>query len=199
MATTTEVPPAERARRFAMILEGYEAEGPDCTVPGAGRVEKTDDGTVTSHPRYALVEQRGDSGYYFVNLADSRSAIAELAAEGIRDAHGSAEPICFFDLDELAGDEPWIFEGDLVTYGDTRFRVERVDEELIEGEVGRFLCLIDPDREADGWDDWDERAHEDEVEVLERGEPDERMPVRYGVAGIRTIVIFNTIPTEGGT
>ena len=201
---------AERARRFAMVLEGYEAEGPDCTVPGAARVERADDGAVLSHPRYALVEQRGDSGYYFANLAETPAAVAELAAEGIHDAYGSAAPVCYFDLDTLAGEAPRPGECDKVRltdegklYGaagaptDVDFWVVGSETDTFDGVAFEKLYLSTKENADYLGGEYDHLVDEAYVTVIESDVPDERMPLRYAVAGIRTVVVFNTIPTEG--
>lgn len=179
---------AQRAERLQRIIDGYEADGPDGSVPHAARPEKE------SHPRYVLVEQHGDHGNYYVNLAHDLPKLEALAAYGVQE---NSMPVCYFDLDELAGEEPHIYEGDIVAYaaGDVRYdyRVLRVDEELIEGEVGHYLCLVEVGKEdPENWDDYDHRVHEDDVGIVERVEPDERMPVRYLVAKVHTLVAFNT-------
>lgn len=201
----------ERAERFARLLDHYEADGPDCTVPGASK-----DG------RWAIVTER--EGARFVNRAGTREDCERVAAEGLSPIEG---PVCIHDLDELVGEEPMPGEGDIVHYtpsdachddcrhpnldhladGEpcrdsqdrnlTTYRVARIDEELIEGEVAHFLILNEVggmnDREDGGWDDYDERVYWDEVAILERDEPDERLPVRYDLAKVTTIVAFNTV------
>jgi hypothetical protein len=195
----------ERARRLAMIVEGYEVgeEGmPDGSVPGAARPVDSEEGisnrrsgVLLSHPRYVLVTQYGDRGNYRLRLGADLLNVEQLAADAITDENGAELVVCYFDLDELAGPEPDVYEDDVVRYEGNQHRVERVDEELIEGEVGRYLCLLDAGHESGSWDDYDHRIHQDDVEVIERAEPDERLPVRYELAKVVVSVVFNTVPS----
>lgn len=179
---------AERRKRFnrlAQSIEDYncrECVGHDQTRPGASR-----DG------RYA-VHAMGDEGRSELTRCNGRER-AQIVAESHMDQGWQVQAL--YDLDTLAGEPPTIDEGDEVEYapGDVvyRFTVDHVEEELIEGEVGRYLCLIENGRTSDSYDDYDHRVHECDVTVVERGEPDERLPVKYDVAGVVRQVIFNTV------
>lgn len=192
---------ATRAERLQRIVDGYEVyeDGmPDPSAPFASKVKTGPTGTpILEHPRYALVYQYDDKGHYAVNLADTLAQVQDLAASEVQQ---ECLISCYFDLDQLAGEEPPIYEDDIVAYAPEdvtyTYSVVRVDEELIEGEVARYLCLVEVGKPApEDWDDWDERVHEEDAELVESVEPDERMPVRYGVAGVKTVVAFNTIPS----
>jgi hypothetical protein len=192
MSTSTEASPFDlaerRAARLAMVLEGYEVgdEGmPDSSVPGAARVEYEADlhtgsrdvvadlrkpRKPISHPRYVLLTQYGDKGNYRAYLANDVANVAQLARLAVCDGESI---VVYFDLDELAGPEPL----------------------LVDGEVARYLCLVEQGREPKDWDDYDHRVDEIEVVVVERAEPDERMPVRYRLAKVVVSVVFNTVPS----
>jgi hypothetical protein len=224
MSTNTEAslsPLAERrAARLAMVLEGYEVGeegGPDSSVPGAARVERTaqrypcdaEAGKLVDHPRYVLVTQYGDKGNYRVYLAKDLANVEQLARLAVCDGESIS---CYFDLDELAGPEPSPCEGDRVRL--TPEGVERVDPPYVEnaqehndfyvvgtetdtfdGEAYEKLYLA-RDRGADylsGF--YDHLIDEQYVEVVERAWPDERMPVRYGLARTVVSVVFNTVPS----
>lgn len=193
-----------RAERLESIIDGYEVfeDGmPDPTVPGADKPRWSSpqgEPILNYHPRFVLVTQYGDKGNYRLRLGKDLRGIEQLAADAATDAEGGEQPICYFDLDRLAGEEPAVFEDDVVRYPDDdmgrHYRVQRVEEELIEGEVARYLCLLEQGRTAEFWDDWTHRVHEEEVGIVERVEPDERMPVRYLLAKVATIVAFNSTP-----
>jgi hypothetical protein len=203
---TTETDPitlAEtRAKRLQDVADGYEVgeDGmPDASVPGAASTMRAE-GKLIRHPRFVLVTQYGDKGNYRLRLGRDKPNIEQLAADAVTDAYGAEMVICYFDLDVLAGDPPRPSEGDVVSYQHEdvayKYTVERVDEDLVEGELSRNLCLVEVGRESDNWDDYDHRVHEDDVELIERNSiEDERMPVRYGLARVVTQVVFNTIPS----
>lgn len=229
---------ATRRRRFNDVLDGYECGAGDWAMPTtpvirdaamrelpAERVAVEGPAAARYVPgRYAVVcESTRGHGYHVTNVTD-RSEIEPAARASIRE---SWEPVCYFDLDVLAGDEPMPNEGDIVAYANEchddcrhpnldhaaagepcqtsdgvqldwppRYFVLRLDEELSEGEIAYYLILNRVgSTHTDAWDDWDERVYWDEVTLVERAEPDERMPVRYGVARITTTVAFNTVPT----
>jgi hypothetical protein len=210
VSTTAKTDPLalaeRRAARLARIVEAYEVgeEGaPDSSVPGAARVvyyhhrDKNGAPIMSRHPRYVLVTQYGDKGNYRLYLANDLANVEQVARLAVCEDESIS---CYFDLDQLAGEEPSINDGDVVRWAPDDvfydYRVERIDEELIEGEVTRYLCLVEQGRETKGWDDYDHRVREsDDVEVVERDWPDERMPVRYGLARVVVSVIFNTVPS----
>lgn len=150
--------------------------------------------------RYAVIAQ-GDSGRTELTRCDREHA--QIVAESHLDSGWTI--LGMYDLDTLAGEAPPIYEGDVVrlvyednvmrTNGPMTYTVVRVDEELIEGEIGRYLCLVEEGKpEPEDWDGWDLREHDDNVVLIERGEPDERLPVKYGVAAIIQCVVFNSVP-----
>jgi hypothetical protein len=183
---------ATRAKRLADIMAGYEVGdkgAPDSSVPGAARIEYTigppprRHAFPRHHPRYVLVTQYGDHGDYRVYLADDLANVERLAVYAIQT---DEDVICYFDLGELAGPEPEIAEGDTVVHPNAeRFNlapyvVERVQSDqdgdpLALGSGQCWSCEI--------------------LDVIERAEEDERMPVRYGLAKVVISVVFNTIPS----
>jgi hypothetical protein len=213
---------AERARRLAMIADGYEVgdEGmPDGSVPGAARPELTaqrypcdvEAGKLIKHPRYVLVTQYGNHGNYRLYLANDLANVEQLAAGALTSDSGSELVICYFDLDDLAGEEPTPCEGDRVrltekgvSYGsvqvdkrstDVVFYVVGAETDTFDGRAFEWLYLstsVDADYLSG---DYDAKVDEQHVEVIERVEPDERMPVRYGLAKIVVSVTFNTVPS----
>jgi hypothetical protein len=216
--TTDPITLAEtRAERLQRIAEGYEIyeDGmPDPTVPGAAQVEYVHGHKVLNpvprkHPRYVLVTQYGDKGNYRLRLGDDLRNIEQLAADAVTDVYGAEQPICYFDLDVLAGPEPTPGEGDKVHL--TREGQERVphnvdpgalyyvvgtETDTFDGEAYEKLYLS-TDEGADYLNGtYDMLIDEHYVEVIESAFEDERMPVRYGLARIITQVVFNTVPTE---
>lgn len=172
----------ERLERFERVKSGYEADGPDSTVPGATSVH--------SRPgRYAVVTVSLRGHGYFVNYASALMNVEIVAAANLGEGW---QPVCYFDLDDL-GDPLPPYEGDIVNYGGERHHVVLVTDDVAEGELYHKLYLHKTD--AGAMFDECELVDEDDVEILERGEPDDRMPVRYGVAKIHTVVVFNTIPS----
>ncbi len=175
-----------RATRFATTCKAYgdhcikERIGPDPTVPGAA----------SGVARYALICE--NERQFTANFCDSSEAIRALATHELTEG---STPICYYDLDVLNGDLPPIWEGDIVEYGGERLHINHIDEDLVEGEIARHLCLA---RGADAaWDDWVHRIDETEFDgiVVEKQAPDERLPVRYDVADMVVHVVFNSIPT----
>jgi len=186
--TVAEHEPAAslRAIRFENACAAYgdfslkERIGPDRTVPGASR----------GVARYAVICETARQ--FTASFCESLDAVADLAAHELR--KGSV-PRCYYDLDELEGDEPEILAGDVVRLDGEQLYVHHVDEEPDDGELVRYLCLgTGPDV---AWDDWTHRIDEAsfEGEVLERCEPDRRLPVRYDVADTVVRVVFSTRPS----
>jgi len=175
-----------RAIRFENVCAAHgnyclkERVGPDRTVPG----------TANGVARYALICE--NERQYTANYCDSPETIVAVAAHELTQGNS---PVCYYDLDELHGNAPPILEGDIIEYGGERFHVQHVDEEAFDGEIARYLCLTsEPDA---AWGDWTHRIDEADFEgkILERVQPDERMPARYDVAGTVVRVVFNTLPT----
>jgi hypothetical protein len=177
---------SRRAIRFENVCAAHGAHclkervGPDKTVPGAA----------SGVSRYALVCE--NERQFTANFCDSPESILALAIHELTD--GSA-PVCYYDLDVIDGDPRPIWEGDIVEYVGERLYVNHIDEDLVEGEIARKLCLA---REPDAtWDDWVHRIDEAEFDgiVVESQAQDERLPARYDVAGTVVHVVFNTLPT----
>jgi hypothetical protein len=177
---------SRRAIRFEDVCAAYgnhclkERQGPDGSVPGAA----------SGVARYALVCE--NERQFTANFCDSHEAIRALAMHELTEGNS---PVCYYDLDVLDGDSPPIWEGDIVEYGGERLYVNHIDEDLVEGEIARHLCLA---RDADAaWDDWVHRIDDAEFDgvVIEKQAPDERLSVRYDVAGTVVHVVFNTLPT----
>jgi len=176
---------SHRRERFGRILSDYEADGPDGSIPGAQ----------SKAERYALVTEslrgHGHFATYCATLPDVEQAGAANISEAWR-------PVCYFDLDTLAGDEPPAAEGDVVEYSGHRYHVVHVEDETSDGVLFHWLHLHPRTSEPDGWidDPLTQKIDESDCTVVERVEPDERMPVRYDVAKIHTVVVFNNIATE---
>lgn len=194
----------ERRRRFNDILDGYECGAGDWTMPTtpmgradamralpADRVSVDGPAAALYLPgRYAVVTDTRGHGYFVANVPD-RAAIATVASDDVRE---NREPVCYFDLDELAGDEPPAYEGDVVEYDGERWHVIRTEDDHAEGVLFQWLHL-DKDPNVDWLDGAAKRVDESECIVVERAEPDTRMPVRYAVAHITIAVAFNTVPS----
>lgn len=201
---------ANRRKRFNDILDGYELGAGDWSV-----VEQlTREEAMRALPRdrlpldakdiwpgqWVLLEHVSGGGYFATNL-HNRSEIETTAAQ---DAREGMAPECYFDLDALAGDPPSIAEGDIVSYQHEdvpyNYRVNRVEDDHEHGEMFHWLYLIEVGGALDSkddldWDDYDHRVDEYRVEIVERDEPDDRMPVRYTVAAVKVVVAFNTVPS----
>lgn len=170
----------ERENRFEKLCEHHEdLTGHDQTVPGADR-----DG------RYVVFGEGGDKGQPWLTRVSSRDRAQLVCKEMMFLGH---EPQALYDLDDLDGEEPVVQEGDLVEFDDERWAVDRIEEELIEGMIARYAVLVPPGHVAKDWDDWTHRIYEDEVVVIEAAYPDERLPVRYAVAGIVRTVVFDSV------
>lgn len=203
-----------RRRRFNDILDGYECGAGDWTMPTAPlsrdramRALPADrvptDGADAAHylpGRYALVcESTRGHGYFVTNLTN-RGDLDTAVADTL---NGGWQPVCYLDLDVLAGDEPLPDVGDLVCLlgDDLRTPVTGpmagtwyiVDHNGTDDDGDGPYRKCDLAREAAGdavtWQDTDH------LRVLERAEPDTRMPARYGLSRITIAVAFNTIPS----
>src|SRR5580704_8968760 len=181
MTTKTDITHTRR-ERFEGILTGYEADGPDGSIPGASSNPK----------RYALVTESVRGHGYFATYCATLPDVERAAAANIS---GGWQPVCYFDLDKLAGDEPSPVEGDVVEYGGARYHVVHVEDDTSDGVLFHWLYMHPRTSEPDGWidDPLTQRVDESDCTVVERTEADERMPVRYGVARIQTLVVFNTV------
>lgn len=184
MTTTTNIATTRR-ERFAAVLNAYDAEGPDGSIPGA-----------TSAPeRYALLTEslrgHGHFAFYCATLGD----VEQAAVANITDAW---QPVCYFDLDTLAGDAPPATEGDVVEHDGRRCHVVHVEDDTSDGALFHWLYLHPRTSEPDGWidDPLTQKVDECDCTILERTEPDLRMPVRYDAAKVQTSVVFNTIGAD---
>jgi hypothetical protein len=182
-----------RAARFQGLLEGYEADGPDGSVPGASRPVVTthkDQQLVRKHPRYAIVT-RSERWGYFINLADDIAGVKEVAVANLEEGW---LPVCYFDLDLLVGEEPLPGEGDKVLFEDQgEMFVVCEHDDLIEGEVA-YTYDIDPKPETSQFEAMYRGVTPEEITVIEPATPDERNPVRYLLAQLVTIAVFNSTP-----
>lgn len=193
-----------RRRRFNDILDGYECGAGDWTMPTvpAGReramralpAARIDGAAAALYlpGRYALVcESTRGHGYFVTNLTD-RAAIDAAAAANL---HEGWQPVCYFDLDKLAGDEPPVFEGDIVEYeGEDDWHVIRTEDDHAEGVMFQWLH-IDKNPNVEWIDGAAKRVDACECTVVQRADPDTRMPVRYGLSRITVAVAFNTVPS----
>jgi len=197
---------ATRRQRFNDILDGYECDAGDWTMPSvltsreramralpSARVAVDGAAAASYLPgRYALVcESTRGHGYFVTNLTD-RAAIDTAVAENLDEGW---QPVCYFDLDELAGDEPPVFEGDVVEYaGAADWHVIRTEDDHAEGVMFQWLH-IDKDPAAEWLDGAAKRVDACECTVVQRADADTRMPVRYGLSRITVAVAFNTVPS----
>jgi hypothetical protein len=182
-----------RAANLAKIIDGYDVhDDPDSSVPGAARVRKVNGGpsalgcdVVTDHPRLALVTQYGDKGNYRVHLAEDRRGVEQLAAYVATDADGGEAIVCYFDLDELAGEEPTFEVGDWVcVVADS------------DGEAYEITSISSPDATHPALYHLEgAMANDYAAEQLVDSDGDERMPVRYSLAKVVVSVVFNTVPS----
>jgi hypothetical protein len=199
MTTTIEATQiaAQRAKRLNDIIDGYEVSEdglPDATVPGAAAPYHGLKGQLLDHPRFVLVTQYGDKGNYRLRLGADLRNIERLAADAVTDSEGGELVYCYFDLDELAGEEPRPSEGDTVEYEDKQWIVNGSETDTFDGVAFENLYLVEPGSNRE-WGDWDEKVDEARVTLIKSEIPDERMPVRYGLARVVTQVVFNTVPT----
>jgi hypothetical protein len=203
----TAAPPATaasddiRRQRFNAILDGYECGAGDWTMPtvpvsreAAMRALPLDRVPVASGRaaqyvagRYALVSDTLGHGYFITSLASR----GEVDAAAVTDIHEGRQPVCYFDLDELAGEPLPADEGDIVEWREERWHVIRVEDDHSEGVLFQWLYL-DKNPNVDWLDGAAERVDESECKLVERAVPDDRMPVRYTVARVVVAVVFNT-------
>jgi hypothetical protein len=75
------------------------------------------------------------------------------------------------------------------------FYVVGTETDTFDGRAFEWLYLS-TDQGADYLSGtYDAKVDEAYVEVVERACPDERMPVRYGLAKVVVSVVFNTVPS----
>lgn len=170
-----------RAKRFEDVLAGYESRdrAHDPTVQGAAK----------DVARYAVVTESNRGFGYSVTYAET---MADAETVGGADISTEWWPVCVYDLDVLVGEEPILSDGDIVRYNGEERTVSHHDYEAADGEPYPVIYLESKD-DDDPWEGPLDPANED-IELVERAMPDERMPARYKLAGIRTVVMFNTSP-----
>lgn len=185
-----------RRERFNAILDGYECGAGHwrADFPGpltTGRIPV--DATHAKPGRWALVTENPGFGYFVENV-EQRHDIERVAA---RDVQEGRQPVCFYDLDTLAGDEPEPGEDDVIELLDGAQSLPAFEHpgpyviDSTETKDGETTLNLSFDGERAGW------CYVYECRVIERGEPDERMPVRYLLARIETFVAFNSTPGAG--
>jgi hypothetical protein len=186
---------AARRERFNAVLDAHECGAGDWTLEctaapparegamGALPTERLQthgaEGNLAKIGRWAVVTRssRGH-GEFVANVVD-QAEIESVAAENLG---GGWWPVCYYDLDRLAGSEPVPEEGDEVDAGRGTATVTEVD--FKDGEPTVSM--------SDGT--WEFAA---DVLILERvGSEDLRLPVRYDVARVLTSVAFNTVSTD---
>ena len=173
---------AENARKLAPArTERFEALR---RTYGADRPESADERGLPG--RYALLVELGERNVleYVATKTD-----AVVAAEAY--LTGGAQPVCYFDLDALAGDAPSPREGDRITYQDRELWVVHASDTLIEGMLCWKLWLDENPQAA--LDDAEFIAvDESEVAIIEASARDPRTPKRYKLAQARATVAFDT-------
>lgn len=170
-----------RRKRISNIMRAYEVELGH-TERLVGHREFSD-----APMRYVVVsESSKDFGYFLEGARDLRD-VAEVAADEVVDPRIDLRPVCYYDLDELAGEVPL---PQVVKYEDEEWMVHGFEYELGE-TTGRWTLKKQPSDRRRATYDW-VTVDPSDVDVL--GWEDERMPVRYSVAKIQTVVAFNTIP-----
>lgn len=163
---------AEVAERFETLRGALGADGPDATVPGATRTGS-----------YAVLFESNRWGL-FLNRCN-KGDIGEIAVANIEEGW---VPVAYYDLAVLDGEEPILTEGDIVEYDGERREVSHHDYEAAEGEPYPVVYLV-------AEDDWEGPIDQEQVELVERAMPDSRQPVRYELARLVQVAVFNTRPS----
>lgn len=193
---------ANRRKRFNDILGGYECGAGDWTMIvdqsreeamrslPEPRIPTTGPAAAMFKPgRWAVVTHSTRRHGYFVENVRHFNEISTYATRNLEEGWW---PVCYFDLDVLAGEEMHLIDGDRVRYDGEERIVSHHDWEAAEGEPYLVIYLLPKDDQLyEGPID----PAEEEVELLERAMPDDRMPVRYGLASVVQVAVFNTIPS----
>jgi hypothetical protein len=171
---------AERVIREHEVSPGDDIH--DGSIPGAGEVGD----------RFLLVQESGRGFGRSITYCGTRPGVAQVAAENLDEQW---TPVCFYDLDELAGSDPGPCEGDKVMHdGERDWYVVAAELEVSDGEpLWKYHLNKDPELYLD--DDGTIVVDEDHIMLVERAEPDMRLPARYDVAGTIVQVFFNTVPS----
>lgn len=167
---------AARRERIQRIMDGYECGMVD-TEQLLGNV------AFDRKPmRWVLVEESDKWGYFLTGCSDKTDAPRYVVDE--HRANGF-EPVCIYDLDQLAGPkpEPEPEEGDTVRVIATG---ETFEAQATRNLSGRRV-VVAPDEQGTYHDFED-------VEIVALAVRDERMPVRYLLARIETFVAFDSTP-----
>lgn len=137
--------------------------------------------------RITLLSERESGQSVLQNVPNRRDAGALASLNltcGVR-------PRCLYDLEVLEGPEPPLAVGDMVRFnGRTK---PSGGEVYVTGDCGERRYYLA--RECGG--EQFECAWLQELEVLQRVEPDrdQRLPRRFDLATVQTIVIFNSVAT----
>jgi hypothetical protein len=131
-------------------------------------------------PMRFVVESWSAKGHgTFLTGAATREDAEHIGGAALADAW---QPVALYDLDELRGEAPEPDEGDTIRVGDGVFVVTSTDTK-------------DGGLTVDFWEGEHPRwAYADSVEVIERAEPDDRLPVRFPLARLAVFVAFNSTP-----
>jgi hypothetical protein len=181
-----------RHERFDAILEAYncgvgsfmappasppDRDAPARTCPAESVCSEGRSDRLPKIGRWAVVTCNAHGDGHFVTNVAVESALPHVAAAKLEEGW---VPLCYYDLDNLAGDEPLPAEGDQVSVGDGTLTVTETEHKDGMPTVG----LSDGTWQFAG-----------DIEVVERvGSEDRRLPLRYEVAKVITVVVFNTRP-----
>lgn len=169
----------DRLRGHVENVECAECIGHDRTRPGGD-----------PNGRFAVLAQGNDGKLLELTRCSSLARAVRTAESHVSEGwmiHGA------YDLDILAGDDPLPMEGDRVNFEDQgEHYIVGVRDELIEGEIA-YTYDLDFDANADPDSATYREVRDDEFTIIERGEPDERLPVKHAVAAVRNIVVFDTV------
>lgn len=181
---------ATRRQRLADVMAGYECGPYDVSGPGTNFLHKPADGGALG--RLVLVSDVPRHGYFLTVC----QTLADVEQEAANDISAGRNPVCYFDLDDLAGDLRELDEGDEVRHRGDVLHVVAVEYDPTNGRR-QIVLGLDPDADADDPTviRLDEQGDREHYEVAVRINDDGRMPVRYGIAKIVTTVAFNTVPS----
>jgi hypothetical protein len=141
--------------------------------------------------RYAILTVSANGVARILTRCETVEICEQAAQDAVLDGWTVA---AMYDLDILDGDPPAVSEGATVRYDEELYVVGRVDEELVEGQICRYMCLHEPGSDISvftGWDSWIHREPESECVLVDSPQPDDRLPVRHEVAAVRVLVVFD--------
>lgn len=128
--------------------------------------------------RWVVIQQSGRGfGSFALNVVD-RDAVSDEAAATLTD---SWMPVCLYDLDQVPDLDLHSVAGveRIKSYG------EWLEVEDIDTRDGRVVVFLVDDPKGRGCRD------DDEIEAID---PDGRLPLRYNVSAVETVVAFNSTP-----